>query len=667
MNRKAVTNLGLIVALLLLALLIPRETVEASTGGPETSGYVFIDSDKSGGPAYNLEDISSTGTTLTLADNASSAAIPLGFTFKFFGVDYTSLYIFSDGYVSFLSGTDSPTAAAIPSTNAPNAIIAGWWGDFKPNRGGTIAYKLEGSAPNRTFLVQYKDVPYSGLLSSKTAFEIKLFETSNAIEVHYSSAPVDGSNNNTAGIENETGQLGLQYYYGAEGLASSLAVRYTPFVGVALEPASIIGYGNAGESKVYDLSVYNWTGQADTFSLSASGYSWPTTFSDTSTGVLAQGAGFNFTLTVDFPPGAIAADYDAVDVQVVSGLNMPNSGDKWRDTTHIITAVPRMGYIFNQNEVDFVDTQFHQIVTDPLSTEDYGPFLQSGALSPDGTHLFGVLSGGQDDQGNVVSGKMLVWNVDDMSAPPEQVDIGMDAANIAVTADGKHALITSYGDGTLYVIDIDPASASYLTVENIVSVGSQPVMVATSPCLNKAYITNRQSNSVTVLDLSTWTVSATITGLSTPWGVVVAPKGDRAYVANAGKIGVIDTLTDTLTSNWNVNGSSLEGLDITPDGNRLYVAGSSNALVVNIPGGGTVAATIATSAQGIYDADVFPASAGPLAYLANGGGQSISVIDTDTNTQIYSIAMPGTSPSDLALFPPEIYLRLRPRRRHRAC
>ena len=57
--------------------------------------------------------------------------------------------------------------------------------------------------------------------------QYKLFETTNVIEVHYQAAPCDGGTH-SAGIENQNGTVGLQYYLGTAALTTPLALRYTP-------------------------------------------------------------------------------------------------------------------------------------------------------------------------------------------------------------------------------------------------------------------------------------------------------------------------------------------------------------------------------------------------------------------------------------------------------
>jgi len=214
------------------------------------------------------------------------------------------------------------------------------------------------------------------------------------------------------------------------------------------------------------------------------------------------------------------------------------------------------------------------------------------------------------------------------------------------------------------VLDTDPASPTYLTVTNTISVGSQPIRVVTSPCLDKAYLTSKEANTMTVLDLSSLApgspvLTSTIPGFDAPWGVVVAPSGELAYVTNNGngRIDVIDTVRDVLLTSWSVSGTEFQDLDINPSGSRLYAVGSEYVMVVNTTGEGgqtpgSVVTTIPIQSNGLYSVEIFPAEISPNAYVSNGGVQSVSVLDTDSNTLVYTIPMAG-SPVHTGLFPPE--------------
>ena len=175
---------------------------------------------------FNWQDISGTGTAVSLTDDSVSGALPIGFSFEYYGTIYSDVYASSNGFITVLPGQPNGccTGGILPSTTTPNGVIAGWWEDLSPNLGGTIHYETLGTAPNRVFIVQYTDIPhYPG--GNEVTKQYKLFEGTNTIEVHYQAAPSDGGTH-SAGIENAAGTLGIQYYRGTASLPTPLAVRY---------------------------------------------------------------------------------------------------------------------------------------------------------------------------------------------------------------------------------------------------------------------------------------------------------------------------------------------------------------------------------------------------------------------------------------------------------
>ncbi|MFD5430138.1 YncE family protein, partial [Streptomyces sp. NPDC127084] len=75
-----------------------------------------------------------------------------------------------------------------------------------------------------------------------------------------------------------------------------------------------------------------------------------------------------------------------------------------------------------------------------------------------------------------------------------------------------------------------------------------------------AYVANSESNTVSVIDTATNTVSATIDVGSFPIGVAVSPDGTRAYVVNgfSDTVSVIDTATNTVVATVAVGDDPIE-------------------------------------------------------------------------------------------------------------
>lgn len=205
------------------------------SAGPDSFGYLLVDSTEPDGPAYNFEDISSSGTTLVLDDDQVSSALPLGFDFYYYGQTYNNVYVSSNGFLTLLSGQDSACCSAdtLPDSSTPHGTIAGWWTDLYPGQGGNgaVYYQVLGTEPYRRFIVQFQDVQRYFEPGHTTTFQFKLFESSQRIEVHYADTfdiPSGGEGGEiaSAGIENQDSTIGLSYYTGTLALPDSTAVRY---------------------------------------------------------------------------------------------------------------------------------------------------------------------------------------------------------------------------------------------------------------------------------------------------------------------------------------------------------------------------------------------------------------------------------------------------------
>ena len=171
-------------------------------------------------------DISTTGTPVALSDD-STQQLPIGFSFDYYGMAYTNFWVSSNGFLSDADyGSGCCSGQPLPDPTTPNGVIAGWWDDLNPSSGGAVYYETLGTTPNQVFIVQFTDVPHYGG-GNLVTMQYKLFEGSNVIEVHYLAAPGDGTTH-SAGIENQDGTIGIQYYLGTVGLTTPLAVQYAP-------------------------------------------------------------------------------------------------------------------------------------------------------------------------------------------------------------------------------------------------------------------------------------------------------------------------------------------------------------------------------------------------------------------------------------------------------
>ncbi len=115
--------------------------------------------------------------------------IELGFTFNFDAVDYTTISIQSNGFIkmgSSFSGSNPYSPLSTSSSYGFNTICA-YASRIKSCDDGELMSITEGTAPNRVFTVQWKNYNRGGTPSAdeRVNFQIKLYETSNKIELVY--------------------------------------------------------------------------------------------------------------------------------------------------------------------------------------------------------------------------------------------------------------------------------------------------------------------------------------------------------------------------------------------------------------------------------------------------------------------------------------------------
>jgi hypothetical protein len=182
----------------------------------------------------SCDDISGTGTPTGLTDD-SAQAVAIGFTFPFYGVDYTMVTIQSNGtlrwgdatYLSF-GNTCLPTATN-PSTN----VLYVFWDDLNPGLGaGEVYYETLGVAGDQRMVIQWDTANYSGDAADLMRFQVVLHEATGFIDVCYVDTinAADIGNNGaeaTAGIQQSSAD-GFDYSCNTPDLVDGLQLLYIP-------------------------------------------------------------------------------------------------------------------------------------------------------------------------------------------------------------------------------------------------------------------------------------------------------------------------------------------------------------------------------------------------------------------------------------------------------
>ena len=273
---------------------------------------------------------------------------------------------------------------------------------------------------------------------------------------------------------------------------------------------------------------------------------------------------------------------------------------------------------------------------------------------PVGDEAYGVAvdqTTGTVDVTNISSNTLSVidesYNVVTLTAPMGSgtgFGVAVDpSTGIVYTADGAV--------GTVSVFTVAPA-LSYSDSATI-TVGSPPPgtggnQLAVDGATDTAYVDfGAVSNVVSVVDLATGTVTATIDNGSGPGGIAVDEATDTIYVANGGSntVSVINGATNAVTATIAV-GSDPYGIAVDEATDTVYVTdGGSNTVSVINGGNNAVTANIGV---GSGPGGVAVDEATDTVYVTNSGSNTVSVINGGTN-QVTATVGAGSGPEAAAV------------------
>jgi YVTN family beta-propeller protein len=142
-----------------------------------------------------------------------------------------------------------------------------------------------------------------------------------------------------------------------------------------------------------------------------------------------------------------------------------------------------------------------------------------------------------------------------------------------VTPDGKRLLAVNTADNRLEVFDISSTSTIPVSIGSV-PVGLDPISVR-ARTNTEAWVVNHISDSISIVNLATLSVVATLQTEDEPADVAFAGTPQRAFVtgAQASKLMVFDPQNRAAAPIvLNLAGEEPRALAVSPDGNKVYVA-----------------------------------------------------------------------------------------------
>ena len=242
-------------------------TVQSITNSPSTPVS----------PSYliNASTVPVVPLTSGTNDDGGWSSIPLGFTYNFFGSNYTTVNVGTNGVIQFGAynangGFTAPYGLGdytftnnFPTTLEPMNIIAGGACDLTISS-GTVRYWTQGIAPTRVFVLEYNVL---GLSSGSNNFQIKLFETTGIVEIHVTSNTAQTGSNKVIGINNFDGTIGSTAYSSVNNLTNT-AWKFIPGANYTFQWATAGSNISGATATTYTTPVLSTPGSV-TYSVAA--------------------------------------------------------------------------------------------------------------------------------------------------------------------------------------------------------------------------------------------------------------------------------------------------------------------------------------------------------------------------------------------------------------
>jgi len=222
--------------------------------------------------------------------------------------------------------------------------------------------------------------------------------------------------------------------------------------------------------------------------------------------------------------------------------------------------------------------------------------------------------------------------------------LGENTAGLGVDTVLRKAYVTNYDSGTLSVIDVDA-----LQVVATIPVGANPRRLASNAAFNRVYFVNDTSpGKLTIVDGKTNAIVAAITVGNRPRVLATDFPLKEVYVSNmaSNTVSIVDLVTNTVVATVPV-GSGPTSLDVDSNAGRIYVPSSADGTVTVIDQRTrTVTKTIPV---GNGPGNVVVAEFAGKAYVNNVTDKTVSVIDTATDSVIKTIPVGAGSTAALGL------------------
>jgi YVTN family beta-propeller protein len=319
-----------------------------------------------------------------------------------------------------------------------------------------------------------------------------------------------------------------------------------------------------------------------------------------------------------------------------------------------ITSAETTKFIFTADEGGSI-SKVNAVTNEVVEIIEVEGVVHNVQVSPDGKLLGatvvpamhqGEASHGEDSHGDTaMTGKALFFNIE-TNELVKTVEVGNHPAHFVFTADGQYALVTNNEDNTVSVIDV-----ATFTVTDTVDTGKAPHGFRISTDSQKAYIANMGEDSISVLNLETMKEESRITVGAAPvtTGITSDNKTLVATLNAENSLAIVDLESGKVEKVEVGKGPAQVYID--QNDQYAYVANqgteadpSNSVTVVDLTS--KKATTTIETGKGAHG--VVTSSDSKRLYVTNMFEHTVTVIDTEKNEAIDTIKV-GKIPNGITI------------------
>jgi len=247
------------------------------------------------------------------------------------------------------------------------------------------------------------------------------------------------------------------------------------------------------------------------------------------------------------------------------------------------------------------------------------------------------------------------------------IDTATNTVTHRITA-GEYPVSVAFRQDSAYafVANRDTEDVTIVDTGSYAAAGSIPIPshylgagnLALNPVSGDIYVVDWYGGYFWVVDTEAFAVIQEVQLGASLWQLVVSPMGDRLYLTDRGQdvVHVLDT-ADLSVVTAIPTGDDPWGIDITPDGMLIYVTNedSHNVTVIDATTNAVITTVALPHGSDSDPRDVDFSADGRYAYVTSGsvtGDDEVYVLDTDTHTVAERIVVaPASNPNVVAVAP----------------